>query len=102
MRWRNLLRERFRSGLSKSNLCFRRPTATFTLSGAAACFAVLCFLAGGSVDASSGIEFRSALKACLEVNVKDGLWVRRFLFLSGLESGGNVSRARAKADELKL
>jgi hypothetical protein len=53
-------------------------------------FAVLCFLAGGSVDASSGMEFRSALEAGLEVDVEDGLWVRRFLLLSSIESGSDV------------
>ena len=44
-------------------------------SSAAAYFAIICFLARGSINASSGIEFRSTLKADLEVNVEDGLWV---------------------------
>jgi hypothetical protein len=55
------------------------------------------FLARDSVDASSDTEFRSGSKAGLEVNVEDGLWVRHFLFLSGLESGGDISRARRRS-----
>jgi hypothetical protein len=36
------------------------------------------------------MEFRSALKAGLEIDVEDGLWVRRFLLLPGIESGSDV------------